>query len=118
MSRSHAIFTLVAWAWLCVSSLAWAWAWASVSNASAQGSTSVDDRATSFQATTGAVKEEVAGGPLLVAAYGFVWLAVFGYVVRLGRLQAGAEARVAALERAVAAAKGDGARAAGAPQGG
>jgi CcmD family protein len=62
------------------------------------------DRATSFQAVSGAVKENVPGGPLLLAAYAVVWLAVLGYVWRLSRLHAGVEERLNSLERALAAA--------------
>jgi CcmD family protein len=60
-----------------------------------------DDRADSFQAVTGAVKEDVAGGPLMLAAYAIAWLAVFGYVFRLVRLQRGVEANLSRLERAL-----------------
>ena len=58
-----------------------------------------DDRATAFQAVEGAVQEDVPGGPLLVAAYALVWLGVFGYLVRLVRLQRHSEHEVARLER-------------------
>jgi CcmD family protein len=58
-----------------------------------------DDRAESFQAVQGAVKEDIAGGPLMLAAYAVVWLAVFGYVFRLVRLQRGVEANLERLER-------------------
>jgi CcmD family protein len=47
----------------------------------------------------GAVKEDIAGGPLMLAAYAVVWLAVFGYVFRLVRLQRGVEANLERLER-------------------
>lgn len=60
------------------------------------------DRATAFQAVEGAVKEDVPGGPLLVAAYGLIWLLVFGYLVRLVRLQSRTEAEVARLDKALA----------------
>ena len=60
------------------------------------------DRAQTFQAVEGAVKEDVPGGPLLVGAYALIWLAVFGYLVRLVRLQAHTEAEVARLEKALA----------------
>ncbi|HEX2679006.1 MAG TPA: CcmD family protein [Polyangiales bacterium] len=66
-----------------------------------QGADAAGDRATSFQTVEGAVKEDVPGGPLLVAAYGFVWIAVLGYVLRLGRMQARVEANIATLERAL-----------------
>ena len=60
-----------------------------------------DDRAESFQAVTGAVKEDVAGGPLMLAAYAVVWVTLFGYVWRLIRLQRGVEASLERLERTV-----------------
>lgn len=60
------------------------------------------DRAQAFQAVEGAVKEDVPGGPLLVGAYGLIWLVVFGYLVRLVRLQSHTEAEVARLDRALA----------------
>jgi CcmD family protein len=64
-----------------------------------------DDRAASFQAVTGGVKEDVAGGPLMLAAYAIVWLAVFGYVFRLVRLQRGVEANLERLERTLGSAQ-------------
>jgi CcmD family protein len=60
-----------------------------------------EERATSFQSVPGAVKEDIAGGPLLLAAYAVVWLALFGYVFRLVRLHRGVEDSMARLERAV-----------------
>ena len=76
---------------------------AALGSADALAQESADDRAQTFQAVEGAVKEDVPGGPLLVTAYGFIWLVVFGYVVRLARLQARSESDVARLERALAA---------------
>jgi hypothetical protein len=46
-----------------------------------------EERATSFQAVQGPSKEHVAGGPLLISAYGFVLAALLGYVARLALLQ-------------------------------
>jgi CcmD family protein len=57
------------------------------------------DRAQSFQAVKGAVKEDVAGGPLLVAAYGLIWAVMLLYVVRLVRKQQRAQADLTRLER-------------------
>lgn len=57
------------------------------------------DRAQSFEAVSGAVKEDVPGGPLLVAAYALIWLAVLGYVFRLVRLQKGADENLARLQQ-------------------
>ena len=64
-----------------------------------------DDRAASFQAVSGAVKEDVPGGPLMLAAYAVVWIAVFGYVFRLVRLQRGVEANLERLERTLGSAQ-------------
>jgi CcmD family protein len=57
------------------------------------------DRAASFEAVSGAVKEDVPGGPLLVASYALIWLAVFGYVFRLVRLQRSADENLARLQQ-------------------
>jgi CcmD family protein len=57
------------------------------------------DRAQSFQAVRGAVKEDVAGGPLLVAAYAAIWVVVLLYVIRLVRQQQHAQAELDRLER-------------------
>jgi CcmD family protein len=69
-----------------------------------------DERAQSFEAVSGAVKEDIAGGPLMLAAYAFVWLAVFGYGFRLVRLHRSIEAELARVERAVEVAAKSGAR--------
>lgn len=73
---------------------------ASVAHAqdAAPAADSPGDRAQSFQAVTGPTREDVPGGPLLIAAYAIVWLAVFGYVFRLGRLHAGVQANLDRLE--------------------
>jgi hypothetical protein len=70
------------------------------SGASAQEA--AEDRSQSFRPIEGAVKEDVPGGPLLVAAYGSLWLFLLGYGFRLIRLQGRAEADVQRLERALA----------------
>jgi CcmD family protein len=57
------------------------------------------DRAATFEAVTGAVQEDVPGGPLLVIAYGIVWLAVFAYVFRLVRLHKSVDDNLARLEQ-------------------
>ena len=67
----------------------------------AQSDSAADDRAASFQTVTGAVKEDVAGGPLMLAAYAVVWLAVFIYVFRMIRLQRGMEDSLSRLERSI-----------------
>jgi CcmD family protein len=65
----------------------------------ARADDAAQDRAQTFEAVSGPVKEDVPGGPLLVAAYAFVWLAVFGYVFRLVRLQRGADENLARLQQ-------------------
>jgi len=57
-----------------------------------------EDRATAFQAVEGAVQEDVPGGPLLVVAYGLIWVGVFAYLLRLVRLQSGTDREVTRLE--------------------
>jgi CcmD family protein len=57
------------------------------------------DRAQTFEAVTGAVKEDVPGGPLLVAAYALIWLAVFGYLFRLVRMQRNSDENLARLQQ-------------------
>lgn len=64
------------------------------------------DRAQAFQAVEGAVQEDVPGGPLLVAAYALIWLGVFGYLMRLVRLQGHTEREVTRLERILASSDG------------
>jgi CcmD family protein len=66
------------------------------------GKAPAEDRAQSFQAVSGAVKEDVPGGPLLIAAYAFVWLAVFGYVWRLSRLHGRIDENLTRLDAALA----------------
>lgn len=59
------------------------------------------DRAESFQAVEGAVKEDVPGGTLLVVGYGVLWVALLLYLVRLARLQQGLQRDLVRLERAL-----------------
>jgi CcmD family protein len=73
-----------------------------VGSVAAQAADEPGDRAASFQAVTGAVKEDVAGGPLMLAAYAVVWLVVFFYVFRMVRLQRGVEDNLSRLERSLA----------------
>jgi CcmD family protein len=65
-----------------------------------------DERAQSFQAVKGAVKEDVPGGPLLLAAYGVVWVIVLLYVFRLARQQQRSQADLARLERVLTQSEG------------
>jgi CcmD family protein len=61
-----------------------------------------DQRAQSFQAVQGAVREDVPGGPLLVSAYAAIWVIMLLYMVRLVRLQQRAQIEVERLERVLA----------------
>lgn len=61
------------------------------------------DRATSFEAVEGSPKEDVPGGPLLVAAYAFVLVLLIGYAARLGSMQAKTTREVARLARVLEA---------------
>ena len=45
-----------------------------------------------------AAREQIPGGPLLVAAYGLMWLLLFLYLVWLRRHQARLQAEVGALQ--------------------
>jgi CcmD family protein len=65
-----------------------------------------EERSQAFQAVQGATKEHVAGGPLLVAAYGVIWVLLLLYVIRLVRLQQRAQDDVQRLRRALEAAPG------------
>jgi hypothetical protein len=78
--------------------LALAWA----SKSFAQDPQPVPERAQSFEAAQGAVKEDVPGGPLLVAGYAILWVAMLAYLFRLVRLQQRAQNDLARLERALA----------------
>jgi len=64
-----------------------------------------EDRAATFQRVEGPVTEDVPGGPLLIGAYGIIWLLIMLYVLRIGLLQARTARDVTRLERSVAAAE-------------
>ena len=98
--RLRSISTL-GWAGLCTLLGMLLGVFALAFQASAQ--TAAEDRATSFKAVTGAVKEDVPGGPLLLAAYAAILIVIISYGVRLVRLQARAESDLARLERQIAA---------------
>ncbi len=69
---------------------------------SAHAQDAAEERAQSFQAVEGAVKEDVPGGPLLVAAYGAIWVLLLLYVIRLVRMQQRAQSDLQRLEQALA----------------
>lgn len=61
-----------------------------------------DERATGFHAVDGA-PEMAGGGTLLVEAYAAVWVIVFGFLLVSWRRQARLDARMAELEKRLAA---------------
>lgn len=63
-----------------------------------------ESRAQAFQAVDGAVKEDVPGGPLMVAAYAVIWLVIFGYVLRLVALQRRTLEEIVELKKVIEAA--------------
>jgi len=100
MLRRFARLVVIVCLWGAPTLLAWPGAF--LSRAAAQDQDVAEDRAQSFQAVTGGVEEDVAGGPLMLAAYAAVWITVFGYVMRINRLQRGVEGNVQRLERSIA----------------
>jgi CcmD family protein len=68
----------------------------------AQAQQAAQERAQSFRAVEGAVKEDVAGGPLLLMAYGAIWVLLLLYLFRLVRQQQRAEGDLQRLERVLA----------------
>jgi hypothetical protein len=60
---------------------------------------SAEGRAASFEAVTGAVREDVPGGPLVVAAYALIWVAVLAYVFRLVRLHKNVDENLVRLQQ-------------------
>jgi CcmD family protein len=69
----------------------------------AQQEDAAESRATSFQAVQGAQKENVPGGPLLVAAYAVTLLLLVGYVARLGMMHQKTASEIERLGRALEA---------------
>lgn len=63
------------------------------------GRSADESRSQAFQAVEGAIEEDVPGGPLLVAAYGVIWLVIFGYAWRLIGLQRRTLEEIEALQR-------------------
>jgi hypothetical protein len=68
---------------------AWAlWlAFTAVTSIAAAQEDAAESRSASFQAVEGAAKEDIAGGPLLLVAYGTILVVLCAYVARLGLLQ-------------------------------
>ncbi len=59
------------------------------------------DPSTGFRSVTGPSEEDVPGGLLLVAAYAVIWVLVFGYVLRLGKLQAATRAEIERVSKSL-----------------
>lgn len=68
----------------------------------AEGETAAESRSAAFQAVEGAVQEDIAGGPLLLATYGVIWLVLFAYVYRLVGIQRRTQGELDALRRELA----------------
>lgn len=60
-----------------------------------------DARGSAFQPVTGATREHVKGGTLLVIAYAVVWGTVFGYVAMQWRRQARVRDDLSRMEKAL-----------------
>ncbi|MET0340429.1 MAG: hypothetical protein ABW252_05475 [Polyangiales bacterium] len=70
--------------------------------APAEGESPAESRAAAFQAVDpNAKKEDVPGGPLLIAAYGVILVLLVAYVARLGALYAKNRGELERLVRAV-----------------
>lgn len=63
-----------------------------------------ESRSAEFRAMEGPDQESVPGGPLMIAAYAFVWVLLLLYIVRLGQISARTGRDVARLERSLSAA--------------
>jgi hypothetical protein len=60
-----------------------------------------ESRSATFRAVQGNPKEDIAGGPLLLAAYGTILVVLCAYVARLGLLQRKNDEELERLARAV-----------------
>jgi hypothetical protein len=63
------------------------------------GGTSADDRATTFQAVTGAEQQHYSGEVLLVCAYALVWTILLAWVAFVWRRQRALDDRLVDLEK-------------------
>jgi CcmD family protein len=62
-----------------------------------------ESRAATFEAAEGAQTEDVPGGALLVAAYGVIWLLVFGFVASIAIRQSRTARELARLREDIKA---------------
>jgi hypothetical protein len=69
--------------------------------ASAQEEDAAESRSAAFRAVKGNPKEDIAGGPLLLAAYATILVVLCAYVARLALLQRKNGEELARLARAV-----------------
>ena len=60
-----------------------------------------EERGTAFERVTGASRENVKGGTMLVIAYVVVWATVFGFVAMQWRRQARVRDELARMEKAL-----------------
>ena len=81
MAKIHTAFVrLLLLAGLCVATPSFA-------QEDPQAQDAADSRSESFVAVEGAVKEDIAGGPLMLGAYAVTWVLLFLYVARLVSMQ-------------------------------
>ncbi len=66
---------------------------------SSSGASSVDDRATTFQAVSGNEAQHYSGEVLLVCAYALVWSLLLAWVAYVWRRQRGLDERLVDLEK-------------------
>lgn len=65
------------------------------------GDSAAESRATSFQAVEGSAREEIAGGGLLLGAYGTILVLLVGYVGWIAMLQQRTQRELARLRSSV-----------------
>lgn len=66
-----------------------------------EGDSAAESRATSFQAVEGSEREEIAGGGLLLGAYGAILVLLVGYVAWIAMLQQRTQRDLARLRSSV-----------------
>jgi CcmD family protein len=62
-----------------------------------------ESRAATFEAARGAQTEDVPGGALLIAAYGVIWLLLFGFIGSIAARQARTQRELARLRQDIQA---------------
>lgn len=66
-----------------------------------------ESRSQAFVAVEGAVAEDIAGGPLMLVAYGIIWALVLAYVFRLVHLHGKTQLEIERLSKALGSQSGD-----------